>query len=494
MERVQGDDRSIIRAVYDQFLSCPVCFEAYTSHEEHAPKILTCQHSFCQSCLVSMSSGDGTREIITCPHCRKITEIAPGGTEGVVQLPHNIFITNLLDIIKKHSKPLQLDDNPYTSPGKSDSRNDICPNAYNCAVCGIAVIVSNSAGGCIECGSLLCKGECETTHEWIGRGFRGHRVISHHEFCQQIALKQFTSTNAKVCVHDDIEYCCQDCREVTCPVCFALFHSGHKMFALQISNSAVSPGMHTKAINGEKAHTIADCPGVSGSRSRDVEDFNSCLQDLHHDISNAEEQLVQSISCKAAVMREELDIKARRFKGGLTISTLHAIAHHVGVATKAATAAVESLFHITTKQEGTHNLMRGAGTIGKGPGTGNGKLIGPRGMTFCSRSSTLFVVGNHRIHAFHAATGEHLRTIGTGKGSGQAELKGPCGLTLRLAPTGSLALSLLYVADYENNRVQVCDSHYDRVPHSIVRLPIIFNSQLPCPRSLLIILKILCCD
>ncbi|KAL9958090.1 hypothetical protein ACROYT_G035059 [Oculina patagonica] len=67
-------------------LECGICLERF---EE--PKMLTCQHSYCKKCLERLV----TRDEITCPECRRKTQVPSG---DVKSLPTNFFINNLLSI------------------------------------------------------------------------------------------------------------------------------------------------------------------------------------------------------------------------------------------------------------------------------------------------------------------------------------------------------------------------------------------------------------
>ena len=51
----------------EEDLCCPICFEDYeTSNEKKLPKLLICLHTFCNSCVKSLTKNGG----IPCPLCR----------------------------------------------------------------------------------------------------------------------------------------------------------------------------------------------------------------------------------------------------------------------------------------------------------------------------------------------------------------------------------------------------------------------------------------
>lgn len=75
----------------------------------------------------------------------------------------------------------------------------------------------------------------------------------------------------------------------------------------------------------------------------------------------------------------------------------------------------------------------------------------PEGLLFVSDT------GSHNVHVFSAASGVFSHHIGVGCGSSVGQMNFPCGLALRL-PSGTVKEHQLYVADYNNNRIQVFDA------------------------------------
>ncbi|KAK7486460.1 hypothetical protein BaRGS_00022261 [Batillaria attramentaria] len=70
-------------------LTCSLCLEGFKN-----PKFLRCHHSFCEECLIALTRNSARRSHVTCPECRKVTQLPPG---GVSQLQTNFYITRLLD-------------------------------------------------------------------------------------------------------------------------------------------------------------------------------------------------------------------------------------------------------------------------------------------------------------------------------------------------------------------------------------------------------------
>ena len=87
-------------------LVCSICHEFFTS-----PKVLECQHSFCENCLrnchqFSLSVKPKKRNtsnptLITCPECRHDTPIPP---DGVQSIPTNFKLARLVEILSPEQK------------------------------------------------------------------------------------------------------------------------------------------------------------------------------------------------------------------------------------------------------------------------------------------------------------------------------------------------------------------------------------------------------
>ncbi|XP_019628651.1 PREDICTED: tripartite motif-containing protein 2-like [Branchiostoma belcheri] len=73
-------------------LSCGICLELFTT-----PKVLPCQHTFCQDCLEGHA---GWEETFQCPNCRWHVILPP---EGVAGLPDNHLVTSLCERLQNQA-------------------------------------------------------------------------------------------------------------------------------------------------------------------------------------------------------------------------------------------------------------------------------------------------------------------------------------------------------------------------------------------------------
>ncbi|XP_078661260.1 tripartite motif-containing protein 2-like, partial [Branchiostoma floridae x Branchiostoma belcheri] len=73
-------------------LSCSICLELFTR-----PKVLPCQHTFCQDCLQDHAGRGGTFQ---CPNCRQKVRLPP---KGVASLPDNRLVTSLCEKVQQQA-------------------------------------------------------------------------------------------------------------------------------------------------------------------------------------------------------------------------------------------------------------------------------------------------------------------------------------------------------------------------------------------------------
>nr|XP_039254688.1 E3 ubiquitin-protein ligase SH3RF1-like isoform X3 [Styela clava] len=75
----------------EDLLECNICMEPFDATEERIPKILSCQHSFCMSCLAAILKNNS----ICCPICRRKQKC-----KSVDELQNNLYVVRLLDLRK----------------------------------------------------------------------------------------------------------------------------------------------------------------------------------------------------------------------------------------------------------------------------------------------------------------------------------------------------------------------------------------------------------
>lgn len=85
----------------DSFLTCGTCLCMY-NNEERSPKLLSCSHTVCQSCLEHIIEAQGRNTTtFRCPICRETITIPRG---GVISFPPSFIVNQLLDLMGRQRR------------------------------------------------------------------------------------------------------------------------------------------------------------------------------------------------------------------------------------------------------------------------------------------------------------------------------------------------------------------------------------------------------
>ena len=174
---------------------CLICYEGYND-EKKCPRLLSCGHTFCSSCLERLLHGNS----IDCPKCRHAVAV-PTGVQGLLK---NFA---LLDIVKEAPKE-QAGHTEHT--GTHDC--EACDEKHPATFC------------CLDCKENFCKTAAQFHKR--SKASRDHRVVSLEELK---ANPQLASVPVFFPEHNDqFRFFDKDCGRVICRDCYALNHSGHK--------------------------------------------------------------------------------------------------------------------------------------------------------------------------------------------------------------------------------------------------------------------------
>ncbi|XP_041472659.1 uncharacterized protein LOC121421927 [Lytechinus variegatus] len=190
---------------------CPVCLSTFTD-----PKILSCSHTFCKTCLDNLLECHGNFQI-RCPVCRAVTQV-PNQDVGKLQV--NLALKSLIDDMKGQPQictNCKSDDKPH------------------------AVVY------CQDCGRYLCTSCLHTHSQW--EGFIGHEVIAMNEISTgRVSVRRYRKCRNHP--KKDEDYFCSTCRRFTCFRCGVMEHKdeGH-----QVVEGAVYEDKHMKKIEDLKS-------------------------------------------------------------------------------------------------------------------------------------------------------------------------------------------------------------------------------------------------
>lgn len=137
----------LLRQISD-ITECSLCLELFKE-----PKILPCIHTFCLQCLEKYGEDHNPGDKITCPLCRKLLTVPPGGFK---ELPINHFMNQLL----------QFNQLSYNEPTKK---------SVECDLCFAMSERSSAVNFCIDCRQNLCEA-CDKRHK-VSSCSKAHKVF-----------------------------------------------------------------------------------------------------------------------------------------------------------------------------------------------------------------------------------------------------------------------------------------------------------------------------
>ncbi|XP_063960410.1 uncharacterized protein LOC135155412 [Lytechinus pictus] len=181
-----------LKTVISQSTECPVCLSTFTD-----PKILSCSHTFCKTCLDNLLECHGKSQI-RCPVCRAVTQV-PNQDVGKLQV--NIALKSLIDDMKGQPQictNCQSNDKPHA-------------DVY-----------------CQDCGRYLCTSCLNKHSQW--EGFIGHDVIAMSEISSgKVSVRRYRKCRKHP--KEDEGCFCSSCRRFTCSRCVVMEHTGegHKV-------------------------------------------------------------------------------------------------------------------------------------------------------------------------------------------------------------------------------------------------------------------------
>ncbi|XP_076318449.1 tripartite motif-containing protein 2-like isoform X3 [Tachypleus tridentatus] len=131
----------------EHFLTCGTCLCTYDS-QEHIPKLLSCSHSVCRSCLERIVAATGVRDAgsFRCPICRETIPLPRGGINA---LPPSFLVNQLLDLMSRQ-------------------RREVVPRC--------STHTAQELLFCESCDCVFCSACNEGSHE-NGNGSYSHTVI-----------------------------------------------------------------------------------------------------------------------------------------------------------------------------------------------------------------------------------------------------------------------------------------------------------------------------
>ncbi|XP_063960506.1 E3 ubiquitin-protein ligase TRIM45-like [Lytechinus pictus] len=268
-----------LKTVISQSTECPVCLSTFND-----PKILSCSHTFCKTCLDNLLECHGNCQI-RCPVCRAVTQVQ---NQDVGKLQVNLALKSLIEDMKGHPQ--------ICTNCKSDDK----PHA---------------AVYCQDCGKYLCTSCLNTHSQW--EGFIGHDVIAMIEISSgRVSVRKYRKCR-KHPIEDEGCFC-SSCRRFTCFRCVVMEHKdeGHKVI-----EGAAYEDKHMKGIEElkSKVDKKQSCfqkyidfideqtKSVDNAKKKCTSDINKAYDDAVRQLTEQRESLLREVKETTEGAEKELE-------------------------------------------------------------------------------------------------------------------------------------------------------------------------------------------
>ncbi|XP_041480661.1 tripartite motif-containing protein 2-like [Lytechinus variegatus] len=269
-----------LKNVISQSTECPVCLSTFTD-----PKILSCSHTFCKTCLDNLLECHGNYQI-RCPVCRAVTQVP---NQDVSKLQVNLALKNLIEDMKCHPQ--------ICMSCKSDEK-------------------SSAAVYCQDCGKYLCT-TCLNAHSQWG-DFIDHEVIAMSEILSgKVTIRRYRKCRKHP--KEDEECFCSNCRRFTCFKCVVMEHKDEARH--QVIEAAAYENRHRERIKDIKSKVdvkqacfqkyldfIDDQTKLVGSAKKEcIYDVNKAYNDTVRQLTERRDILLGEVKEKTEGIEKELE-------------------------------------------------------------------------------------------------------------------------------------------------------------------------------------------
>ncbi|XP_038052741.1 tripartite motif-containing protein 45-like [Patiria miniata] len=263
-------------------LECPICCCLFKD-----PKMLDCLHSFCLKCLEEMMSKQKPgAEKITCPVCRRETQVPDGGLQS---LSSSFFLSSLVDEVKQQEEVL----------GEASIPTATCD-------CGEGKEV---IWRCLDCSDNFCQ-ECRKAHGRF-KSTKGHQIISLGDWQEsKMPPAEHIKPITRMCTtHTDHPLClyCDTCDTLICSMCAAFDHRSAEHNFLKIDDTIGSFRLDVDIILQKFEKCRQRFKSTENSIERARNRLQKKLAQARSDISAQEEAEIAKIRKKAKLLTKNVD-------------------------------------------------------------------------------------------------------------------------------------------------------------------------------------------
>ncbi|XP_070568780.1 tripartite motif-containing protein 3-like [Ptychodera flava] len=262
----------LLTDIDDKVLLCAICIQRFKS-----PKILPCQHTFCELCLTEWVKANNGQLI--CPTCKNQWPLPSGGVPAITS---NRFLNDLLEVISE------------VSPGRSDRACEWCKK--------------EAKHWCGDCGGHFYCNDCLQNHSKV-RVLQDHEPMKIEDYNEKMSTQHSGVIQPRFCDNhhsSKLEFYCDTCQVPTCHKCTVVEHptTNHKMLSLESALEKYRPEMkaHTEKIAGKvsdlkqrKNRAQDGLKDLDANRSTAERQIKSLYQKLIDELKNQEMKLLGEV-------------------------------------------------------------------------------------------------------------------------------------------------------------------------------------------------------
>ncbi|XP_030847116.1 E3 ubiquitin-protein ligase TRIM33-like [Strongylocentrotus purpuratus] len=257
-----------LKSVIAQNLECPVCLNTFTD-----PKILSCSHTYCKTCLDNLLECHGNDQMLRCPVCRAETQVP---NQDISKLPTNLALKSLIKDVK----------NQYQFCTNCESDNKRQDVVY-----------------CQDCIKYFCV-TCHNKHSQRP-DFISHEVVAISEILSgKVSVRRYRKCSKHP--KEDENCFCSDCRRFACFRCVLMEHTNERH---RVIEAAVYKNSHMKSIEELKlkAAKKRSCfQKYVGFIDEQRERVSNVQKQCTYDINKAYEESVRNLTEKKEILIGEV--------------------------------------------------------------------------------------------------------------------------------------------------------------------------------------------
>lgn len=442
-------------SMMEEFLECKLC-----SKRLQNPRMLSCQHTFCLSCLQAIVQPE--REAVDCPSCGQQIYLQAAGRDGILQLPTNLYLDSLLTSLEMEVTSGLGDQS--CSKCKTVGSTSVCQHCVQafCTVCWAQHITELQS----QLPSLLdqLNGAKDRLY---------HRIQDFRDTCKRLQGQISAAVEVKIQTlrkeeenmkgkaeelikEGDIsaEALLERITEAERTVSkdsFDAIPENKKKVAVFLQLHRTTSALLEEVSNWGEPRPVFDAERFRIDRAEESKNAS--------EVEEADDVLIDDQVRNMAQLTSQDDLsnhyKARSFMPRVSLGR-SVLQRPAGVGITPWDDGVHMYIVVT---DGRKVLVIDRNRMKLVRQLSAPDMLCPYGIAFSKPLHEVYVTDKwkHCVHVF-SAEGTYLRQLGK-KGHAEGHFQSPEGITCGPGPDGNDNKTFLYVCDTGNDRVQVIDPH-----------------------------------